>query len=54
MSDETGERDDDVTVDEQGAVVNRIGDVVQDATAAQIARERARHKAWMKEIGMEQ
>ena len=45
MSDETGERDDEVTVDEQGAVVNQLGEPVQAAKAAQ---ERKRWEAWRK------
>lgn len=52
MGDETGERD-DVTVDEQGAIVNDIGFMVQGtADEAQIAKERTSYEAWQKARGM--
>lgn len=48
MDTETGERDDEVTVDETGTIVNYLGEPVQ---LEQAAKERASYEAWRKNAG---
>lgn len=45
MDSETGERDDEVTVDERGTIVNYLGEPVK---LDQAAKERASYEAWRK------
>ena len=48
MDSETGERDDEVTVDERGTIVNYLGEPVP---LDQVERERANYEAWRKKAG---